>query len=320
MSRTPIKALLSLAITPKTEADAEKLRRALQAFAAEEPAWQATTDDGTGEIVIAAMTDSDLEMIVDRLKREFGVEPHIGPRRIAYKETVTRAADGDGRFVSQRAGRGQYGRVKINLYPGDRDSGCVVTNHIVGGSIPREFIKPAEEGIRDALGRGVVAGYPMDDVRVELYDGSYHETDSSEMAFQIAGSMALQDAARKARPVLLEPVMRVEVVAPIEHTNDIVGDLLCRRARMQSIQDRGDTDFITALAPLAEMLGYASELRSETQGRVRFSMLFDSYQPCELTDSDDPGPRAAVAAPRKPAPTIRTTAIALPEPDADDPA
>ena len=320
MSGAPTPVLLSLTITPKTEADAEKLRQALHAFAAEEPAWQAKLDDTSGQAVIAAMTDVGLEGLIDRLRRQFGVEADIGPLQIAYKETATKAANGDGRFVSQRAGRGQYGHVKINLYPGEPGSGRVVEDRNIGGLIPKQFIKPAEDGIRDALARGVVAGYPMDDVRVELYDGSYHEADSSELAFKIAGAMAFQDAARRAQPVLLEPVMRVEVVVPEEYAGVICNDLSYRRAGVLSREDRVATRIITAVVPLAEMIGYAGDLRLETYFKGTYSMSFDSYQPRELADSDDPGPQSAVAAPRRPTQPIRTSAVALPEPDPDDPA
>jgi elongation factor G len=318
MSRPTETALLSLAITPKTRADSERLRQALSTLTAEDPILRVKTDDATGEILIACMTENHLEIIIDRLKCEFNVEANVGPLRVAYRETVTRAAEGDARYVRQVGGRGQYAHAKIQLYPGEPGSGYVFENNIAGGSIPREFIRPVDDGVKEALARGVLAGYPVDDVRIVLYDGSYHEVDSSEEAFKIAGFLAFQDAARKAQPVVLEPVMRVEVVMPKQHTGDVIGSLSNRRARIQSREDRGDTHFINARVPLAEMLGYASELRSLTKGRATYSMLFDCYQPCALDDGDNPGPDSIVGAPRKPMPTLRRSSVALPEPDSDD--
>src|SRR4051794_31481649 len=305
--------VISLAIEPKTKADQEKLGAGLQKLRAEDPTFHVQTDIQTGQVIIAGMGELHLEIIVDRLKREFGVEATVGRPQVAYKETLTRAADGEMKYAKQTGGRGQYGHAKIHLYPGEPGTGYIFENKIVGGavsgefikpggegdqerpppgggtgyifenkivggSIPREFIKPVDEGIKEALTRGVLAGYPVDDVRVELYDGSYHDVDSSEMAFKIAGSMAFQDAAKKAKPVLLEPVMRVEVVVPKEHMGDVMGNLSSRRGQIQSQEDRGGTQIINARVPLSEMFGYATDLRSRTQGRATYSMHFDRYE------------------------------------------
>jgi elongation factor G len=246
---------------------------------AEDPTFRVKTDPQTGEVVIAGMGELHLEIIVDRLKREFNVEASVGRPQVAYKETLTRPADGEMKYAKQTGGRGQYGHVKIHLYPGEPGSGFAFENEITGGAIPKEYIKPIEEGIREALTRGVLAGYPVDDVRIELYDGTYHEVDSSEMAFKIAGSMAFQDAAKKAKPVLLEPVMRVEVVVPKEHMGDVMGHLSSKRGHIQSQEDRGGTQIINARVPLSEMFGYATDVRSLTQGRATYTMQFGAYEP-----------------------------------------
>ena len=259
--------VISLAIEPKTKADQEKLGTGLQKLMAEDPTFRVNTDQQTAQTIIRGMGELHLDIIVDRLKREFNVEASVGKPQVAYKETLTRPADGEMKYAKQTGGRGQYGHCKIHLYPGEPGSGYVFENEIVGGAIPKEFIKPIDEGIKEALTRGVLAGYPIDDVRVELYDGSYHDVDSSEMAFKIAGSMAFQDAAKKAKPVLLEPVMRVEVVVPKEYMGDVMGNLSSRRGQIQSQEDRGGTQIISARVPLSEMFGYATDLRSRTQGQ-----------------------------------------------------
>ena len=270
--------VISLAIEPKTKADQEKLGQGMAKLMAEDPTFRVRTDEQTGQVVIAGMGELHLEIIVDRLKREFSVEASVGKPQVAYKETLTAPAEGHGRFVRQTGGRGQFGDAKIRLIPLPPGTGYQFENEIVGGSVPHEYIKPIDQGIQEALTRGVLAGYPIDDVRIELYDGSYHEVDSSEMAFKIAGSMAFQDAAKKARPVLLEPVMRVEVVVPKDYLGDVMGDLASRRGRIQSQEDRGGTQIISARVPLSEMFGYATELRSRTQGRATYSMHFDRYE------------------------------------------
>ena len=286
------KPVISLAIEPKTKADQEKLGHGLQKLMAEDPTFRVQTDQQTGQVIIAGMGELHLEIIVDRLKREFNVEATVGKPQVAYKETLTRPADGEMKYAKQTGGRGQYGHCKIHLYPGEPGSGYIFENETTGGSIPREFIKPIDEGIKEALTRGVLAGYPIDDVRIELYDGSYHDVDSSEMAFKIAGSMAFQDAAKKARPVLLEPVMRVEVVVPKEHMGDVMGNLSSRRGQIQSQEDRGGTQIIQARVPLSEMFGYATDLRSRTQGRATYSMHFDRYEQAPNTVSEEVVARA----------------------------
>jgi elongation factor G len=279
--------VISLSIEPKTKADQEKLGAGMQKLMAEDPTFRVKTDQSTGEVVIEGMGELHLEIIVDRLKREFNVEASVGRPQVAYKETLTRAADGEMKYAKQTGGRGQYGHVKIHLHPGEPGSGFVFENKITGGAIPKEYIKPVEEGIREALTRGVLAGYPVDDVRIELYDGTYHEVDSSEMAFKIAGSMAFQDAAKKARPVLLEPMMRVEVVVPKEHMGDVMGHLSSKRGHIQSQEERGGSQIINARVPLAEMFGYATDLRSRTQGRATYSMHFDRYEPAPGNVSEE---------------------------------
>jgi elongation factor G len=279
--------VISLAIEPKTKADQEKLGVGLQKLMAEDPTFRVNTDVQTGQTIIRGMGELHLEIIVDRLKREFNVEAGVGKPQVAYKETLTRAADGEGRYVRQTGGRGQYGHAKVHLFPGEPGTGYVFENEIVGGVIPREFIKPIDEGIKEALTRGVLAGYPVDDVKIQLYDGSYHDVDSSEMAFKIAGSMAFQDAAKKAKPVLLEPMMRVEVVVPKEHMGDVMGNLSSRRGQIQSQEDRGGTQIISARVPLSEMFGYATDLRSRTQGRATYSMHFDRYEPAPQNVSEE---------------------------------
>ncbi len=281
------KPVISLAIEPKTKSDQEKLGVGLQKLMAEDPTFRVQTDQQTGQVIIAGMGELHLDIIVDRLKREFSVEATVGKPQVAYKETLTRPADGAMKYAKQTGGRGQYANVKIHVFPAEPGTGYVFENEISGGVIPKEFIKPIDEGIKEALTRGVLAGYPIDDVRVELYDGDYHDVDSSEMAFKIAGSMAFQDAAKKAKPVLLEPMMRVEVVVPKEHMGDVMGNLSSRRGQIQSQEDRGGTQIINARVPLSEMFGYATDLRSRTQGRATYSMHFDRYEPAPQNVSEE---------------------------------
>jgi elongation factor G len=279
--------VISLAIEPKTKGDQEKLGVGLQKLMQEDPTFRVKTDEQTGQVVIAGMGELHLEIIVDRLFREFSVAASVGKPQVAYKETLTRPSEGEMRYAKQTGGRGQFAEVKIRLFPGEPGTGYIFENEIKGGSIPREFIKPVDEGIKEALTRGVLAGYPIDDVRIELYDGKHHEVDSSEMAFKIAGSMAFQDAAKKAKPVLLEPVMRVEVVVPKEFIGDVMGDLASRRGRIQSQDDRGGTQIVNARVPLSEMFGYATDLRSRTQGRATYSMHFDAYEQAPQNVSEE---------------------------------
>jgi elongation factor G len=308
--------VLYVSIEPKTRADQERCGIGLQMLLAEDPTFRVQTDPQTGQVIIAAIGELHLEIILDRLRREFTVEASVGRPQVAYRETLTRPADGEMKYAKQTRGRGQYGHCKIHVYPGARGSGYVFENHIGGGAIPDAFITPIGEGIKEALTRGVLAGYPIDDVRVELYDGSYHDRDSSDMAFKIAGSMAFQDAAKKARPVLLEPMMRVEVVVPPAYIEDVVSDLRSRRGRIQSQEYRSSNAIIKARVPLSDMLGYATDLRSRTQGRATYSMQFDQYDPRKPTDlsrPDDP----MVREPRRPVRPLRSSGVALPEPDSD---
>jgi elongation factor G len=279
--------VISLAIEPKTKADQEKLGAGMAKLMAEDPTFRVRTDEQTGQVVIAGMGELHLEIIVDRLKREFGVEASVGKPQVAYRETLTKAAEGHGLFKRQTGGRGQFGDCWIRLFPLEPGTGYQFENMTVGGSIPREFIKPIDQGIQEALTRGVLAGYPIDDVRIEVFDGSYHDVDSSEMAFKIAGSLAFQDAAKKAGAVLMEPVMRVEVVCPKDYLGDVMGDLASRRGRIQSQEDRGGTQIISARVPLSDMFGYATDLRSRTQGRATYSMFFDRYEQAPRNVSEE---------------------------------
>ncbi len=279
--------VISLAIEPKTKSDQEKLGMGLAKLMAEDPTFRVKTDVDTGQVVIAGMGELHLEIIVDRLKREFGVEATVGKPQVAYKETITKAAEGEGRYIKQTGGRGQYGHAKIRLIPRKPGEGYEFDNKIVGGTIPKEFIKPIDQGIQEALTTGVLAGYPIDDVKIELYDGSYHDVDSNEMAFKIAGSMAFKDAASKANPVLLEPVMRVEVTVPEEYMGDVIGDITSRRGHIQSMDTRGGTQVINSRVPLSEMFGYATDIRSRTQGRGAYSMHFDRYEQAPNSVSEE---------------------------------
>jgi elongation factor G len=265
------------AIEPKTKADQEKLSVALQRLAEEDPTFTVRSDEETGQTIVAGMGELHLEIIVDRLLREFRVDANIGRPQVAYRETIRKRVEGiEGRFVRQTGGRGQYGHAVINAEHND-ESSYEFDNKIVGGVIPREYIPSVDKGIKEALDSGVIAGYPVVDVRVELVDGSYHEVDSSEMAFQIAGSMAIKEALKRANPVLLEPVMDVEVVVPEEFMGDVMGDLSARRGHIQGMDSRGGGQVIRAMVPLSEMFGYATTVRSKTQGRATFTMQFDHY-------------------------------------------
>ena len=270
--------VVSLAIEPETESDQEKLATALGRLTVEDPTFRVQTDDQTGQVVISGMGELHLEVLVDRLRREFGVIAGVGRPQVAYRETLTRPAESEARYVKQTGGRGQYGHVKIRVVPTQPGHGFEFSNDIVGGAIPRDYIKSVREGIQDAMTTGILAGYPIEDVSVSLYDGSYHQVDSSEMAFRMAGSMAFRGAARKAGAVLLEPSMRLEVVVPEEYMGDIITDLNGRRGRVRSMEAHGGTQIINARVPLAGMFGYATDLRSRTQGRATFSMHFERYE------------------------------------------
>ncbi len=270
--------VIAVAIEPKTKADEEKLGLALSRLALEDPTFRVTSDQETSQTLIHGMGELHLEIIVDRLLREFRVEANVGKPQVAYRETIRARAEAQGRFVRQTGGRGQYGDVYLEVEPAAPGEGIVFENKIVGGAIPREFIPAVEKGVREALETGVLAGYPMVDVRVRLVDGSYHEVDSSEMAFKIAGSIGVKEACRKARPVLLEPIMDVEVVTPEEYMGAVMGDLNSRRGRIVSMEARGSSQVIRALVPLGQMFGYVTDLRSMTQGRATSTMQFARYE------------------------------------------
>ena len=269
--------VIRVAIEPKTKAGQEKMGIALQKLAEEDPTFKCYTDEETGQTIIAGMGELHLEIIVDRMLREFKVEANVGKPQVAYKETIRKPASSDTKYASQSGGKGQYGHVKINIEP-NPNKGYEFVNNIVGGAIPKEYIEPANQGIQGAMQSGVIAGYPVVDVKVTLYDGSYHEVDSSEMAFKIAGSMAFKDASKKADPVLLEPIMKVTVIVPEEYMGDVIGDLNSRRGEIQGFEERTGAKQINAHVPLSEMFGYATDLRSKTQGRGQYVMEPDGYK------------------------------------------
>ncbi len=271
--------VIDIAVEPKTKAEQDKMAIALQKLAEEDPTFRVSTNEETGQTIIAGMGELHLEIIVDRLLREFKVEANVGKPQVAYRETATKPVEGAvGKFVRQSGGRGQYGHAVINMYPQEPGKGYVFENKIVGGVIPKEFITPVDKGIQEALNSGVLAGYPVVDIRVELVDGSYHEVDSSEAAFKVAGSMAIKDALRKGSPVILEPMMAVEVETPEEYMGEVMGNLSSRRGQIQGMGDRGKVKTVKAKVPLSEMFGYATDLRSSTQGRASYTMQFDSYE------------------------------------------
>jgi elongation factor G len=271
--------VIDVAIEPKSKADQDKLAIAMQKLAEEDPTFRVRTDTETGQTIIAGMGELHLEILVDRMRREFKVEANVGKPQVAYRETITKPAmDVEGKFIRQSGGKGQFGHVVINVMPSEQGQGFVFEDKIVGGVIPREFIKPVEAGIREALESGVVYGYPTVDVKVQLIFGSYHDVDSSEMAFKIAGSMAVKEAARRAGAVLLEPVMDVEVVTPSDFLGDVIGDLSSRRGKVGGMNQRGDAQVVSSKVPLSEMFGYSTQMRSMTQGRASYSMQFDHYE------------------------------------------
>ncbi len=271
---TPV---IQLAVEPKTKADQEKLGMAIQKLAQEDPTFRVSTDPETGQTILSGMGELHLEIIVDRMMREFGVGANVGKPQVAYRETIRKPSEAEGRHIKQSGGHGQYGVVKIRVEPLP-GGGFEFVNDISGGRIPKEYIGPTEVGVKEALEGGILAGYPMSDLKVTLYDGSFHDVDSSEMAFKIAGSLAIKEAARRAKPVLLEPIMAVEVVVPEEYMGDVIGDLNSRRGRIEGMELRGTTQIIKASVPLSEMFGYATELRSRTQGRGSFTMHFGKYE------------------------------------------
>ena len=268
--------VISVAVEPKTKADQEKMGTALSKLAEEDPTFVVTANQETGQTVISGMGELHLEIIVDRMKREFKVEANVGKPQVAYRETILSNSDVEEKYIKQSGGRGQYGHVKIKVEP-NKDKGYEFINEITGGVIPREYIPAVDKGIQEALQAGVVAGYPVQDVKVTLYDGSYHEVDSSEMAFKIAGSLAIKSALKQAQPILLEPIFKVEVTTPEEYMGDVIGDLNSRRGQVSGMNDRNNAKIIDAHVPLSEMFGYATDLRSKTQGRASYSMEFEKY-------------------------------------------
>ncbi|MDZ4712763.1 MAG: elongation factor G [bacterium] len=278
--------VISIAIEPKTKADHDKLGESLSKLSDEDPTFRVKTDEETGQTLISGMGELHLDIIVDRLKREFKVEANVGNPQVAYKETIKKKVIQEGKFVRQSGGRGQFGHVWIEIEPGEKGKGFVFENGIVGGSIPKEYINPVADGIEEAMKNGVLAGYPVEDIKVKLFDGSFHDVDSSEMAFKIAGSMAFKEGARKANPVILEPIMEVEVVTPEDYMGDVMGDLSSRRGRIEGMSQRSDAQVIKALVPLSEMFGYATTMRSMTQGRAIYSMQFSHYDEAPRSISD----------------------------------
>jgi elongation factor G len=279
--------VISVAVEPKTKADQEKMGMALSKLAQEDPTFKVHTDPDSGQTIISGMGELHLEIIVDRMMREYKVEANVGKPQVAYRETIRKKSEAEGKYIRQTGGRGQYGHAKIRLEPQEPGKGYEFVNEIIGGSVPKEFIKPIDQGIREAMEGGVLAGYEMVDVKAILYDGSYHDVDSNEMAFKIAGSMAFKEAARKASPVLLEPVMAVEVVTPEDYAGVIMGDLSSRRGRIEGMEHRAGSQVISAIVPLAEMFGYATQMRSNTQGRAEYSMHFARYEEAPRSVSEE---------------------------------
>jgi elongation factor G len=285
--------VISVAVEPKTKGDQDKLGSGLQRLAEEDPTFRVRTDEETGQTLISGMGELHLEIIVDRLKREFSVDANVGRPQVAYRETISKPVQKiEGRFVRQTGGRGQYGHAVIDAEPAEPGEGYEFLDKIVGGKVPREYIPAVDLGIQEAMESGILAGYPVVDVRVSLVEGSYHDVDSSEMAFKVAGSMAWKEAMKRAKPKLLEPVMAVEVVTPEEYLGDVMGDLNSRRGRIENLEPRGNAQTIKARVPLATMFGYATDLRSTTQGRATFTMQFDRYEEVpqaiagEIVDAD----------------------------------
>lgn len=269
--------VIKLAIEPKTKADQEKMGIGLQKLAEEDPTFKVETDQESGQTTIAGMGELHLEILVDRLKREYKVDANVGAPQVAYRETITKQVEVDSKFARQSGGRGQYGHVKLRVEPLEPGAGFIFENAVVGGTVPKEYIGPAQKGIEEAMQSGPMLGFPVVDLKVTIYDGSYHEVDSSEMAFKIAGSMGLKEAVQKGSPAILEPVMRVEVTTPEDYMGDIIGDLNSRRGQIQGMEARGNAQIVKAFVPLSEMFGYATDMRSKTQGRASYSMFFDHY-------------------------------------------
>ncbi|BDG45544.1 MULTISPECIES: elongation factor G [Parageobacillus] len=279
--------VINVAIEPKSKADQDKMGQALQKLQEEDPTFRAWTDPETGQTIIAGMGELHLDIIVDRMRREFKVEANVGAPQVAYRETFRKSAQVEGKFIRQSGGRGQYGHVWIEFSPNERGKGFEFENAIVGGVVPKEYVPAVQAGLEEAMQNGVLAGYPVVDIKAKLFDGSYHDVDSSEMAFKIAASLALKNAAEKCDPVLLEPIMKVEVIIPEEYLGDIMGDITSRRGRVEGMEARGNAQVVRAMVPLAEMFGYATSLRSNTQGRGTFTMVFDHYEEVPKNIADE---------------------------------
>jgi elongation factor G len=284
--------VISVAIEPRTRADQDKMSLALEKLAEEDPTFRVKTDEETGQTLISGMGELHLEIIVDRMTREFKVNANVGKPQVAYRETITASAGANTKFVRQSGGRGQYGHVVIELEPQTETTGLIFESKIVGGVIPKEYIPAVHKGIEESMLNGTLAGYPLVNLRVRLVDGSYHDVDSSEMAFKIAGSMALKEAIKKAKPVLLEPMMDVEVVMPSEYMGDVIGDLNSRRGKVGGMEQRSEAQVVSASVPLSEMFGYATRLRSLTQGRAVYSMQFSRYEPVPTSIAEEVMSRA----------------------------
>ena len=279
--------VMSLAIEPKTKQDQERLGISLQKLSQEDPSLRVSTDVETGQTILSGMGELHLEIIVDRLRREFKVDANVGKPQVAYRETVKTKTTSEGKFIRQSGGRGQYGHVKLEMEPNETGKGFEFVNKIVGGSVPKEYIPAVEKGLREAVETGVLAGYPVVDVKITLYDGSYHDVDSSEMAFKIAASMGFKEGMRNATPILLEPIMFLEVIVPEEYMGDVIGDINSRRGKINDMKPRGTAQVISSRVPLSEMFGYATDLRSKTQGRGIFTLQFSHYEEIPKNISDE---------------------------------
>ena len=279
--------VIQIAIEPKTKADQDKLSDALARLSDEDPTFRVKVDEETGQTLISGMGELHLEILVDRMKREFKVEANVGKPQVAYRETISQTVSAEGKFIKQSGGRGKYGHVWIELGPNEAGKGYEFINGIVGGVVPKEYIAPVSAGIQEAMRNGVVAGFPVVDIKAKLYDGSYHDVDSDEISFKVAGSIAFKEGARKAKPILLEPIMDVEVVTPEEYLGDVMGDLNSRRGKIEGFSARKDAQVIKSRVPLAEMFGYATILRSMTQGRAIYTMQFALYQEVPKSIADE---------------------------------
>ena len=308
-------SVVSISIHPQAADDAERLVRALEQLTSEDIQLRVLSPRASSDVEIGCVSEHHLEVTVDRIAREFGVNARVSRPRVLYREAITRAADGEKKHARQMSGHGEYGHVKVRIFPQPPGSGRIVVIEVFGGAIPSEFMSAVEQGVRDALDDGLVAGHPVEDVRIEIFDGSYHDVDSSNAAFKLAASLAMQNALRNAELVLMEPVMRVEVIAPAEFEDDVAKNLVARRGAVRETENRVETRIIRAIVPMAELFGYESDLRRRTRGRGSFTSEFEAYVPIEAADDDDR--ESPVGVPRPPTPKPRISGIALPEPDDD---